>query len=72
MQTTITVNEAIESLTTLSPDDQLMVADIIRKRVREQRREELAESVRVSREEYSAGTTEHGSVEDFLNSLDEE
>ncbi len=72
MPSSITINEALDSLSLLSPDDQLMVVDIVRKRFLEQRRNELAESIRISREEYAAGLTERGSVEDFVKSIEEE
>ena len=72
MQASITINDALESISVLSDDDQMMIAEIVRKRVVEKKRQELFEPVKLSREEYRNGTTEHGSVEDFLKSLDDE
>ena len=69
MQPQLTVNDALESLSTLSLDDQLMVSEILRNRAIEERRREIAESIRISREEYAMGNTEHGSVDDFLASV---
>jgi GTPase Era involved in 16S rRNA processing len=69
MQTSTTINEALESISRLSPDDQFMVAEIIRKRVIELRRQELAKSVEISRAEYKKGLTEHGSVDEFTASI---
>ena len=72
MQSPTTVNEALESLSQLSPDDQLMVAEILRKRIIEQRRQELAKSVEISRKEYAQGLTGHGSVDDFVSDLEKD
>jgi hypothetical protein len=70
MQHILTVQEAIETLTELPLEDRIMVSEIIHRRAIEERRQEIADSVRISREEYSRGETEHGSVDDFLAKFD--
>ncbi len=72
MQPQLTVNDALESLSTLSLDDQLMVSEILRNRAIEERRREIADSIRISREEYAIGNTEHGSVDDFLARIEKD
>ena len=68
----ITVDSAIESVELLPPDDQMMVEEIIHNRLIEKRRNELAESVKMSREEYLAGKTGKGTVNDFLHEIENE
>jgi hypothetical protein len=72
MQTTSKINEFLESVSKLPLDDQLMISEIIHKRVIEEKRKELARSVRESKEEYKSNKTKRGSVEDFLNDLENE
>jgi len=69
MQQLLTVDIALDTLSQLSLDDQIMVSEILAKRAIEQRRNELAESIRISREEYAQGKTGSGSVDDFLASM---
>ncbi len=47
-----------------------MISEIVRKRVLEEKRKELAESVKESRKEYLSDKTKSGSVEDFLKDID--
>ncbi|MBI4811809.1 MAG: hypothetical protein HY800_10285 [Ignavibacteriales bacterium] len=70
MPSELTVNDALEAIAQLSPEDQMMIAEIIRRRLIELRRHELAESVRESREEYIKGLTKHGSVDNFIDELE--
>ncbi len=72
MQEPTNLNELLESVYRLPLDDQLMIAEIIHKRVIEEKRKEIAESVKESKEEYLSKKTKRGSVEDFLNDLDGE
>jgi len=65
-----TINDFLESISQLSLDDQLMISEIIHKRVIEERRKELAASVKESKEEYYSGKTRKGSVDDFLKDLE--
>lgn len=65
-----TIEDYLESISRLPLEDQLMISEIIQKRVIDERRKIIAESVRESNEEYNSGKTERGSVEDFLNSIE--
>ena len=69
MQQYLTVEDALESLSRFSLDDQLMISEIIGKRAIEQRRNEIEDSIRISRKEYAEGRTGHGSVNDFLANI---
>ncbi len=70
MEITSSINDLLESVSKLPLDDQLMISEIIHKRAIEERRKEIAVSIRESKEEYLAGKTGSGSLNDFLDSLD--
>ncbi|HSR17292.1 MAG TPA: hypothetical protein VLM39_04280 [Ignavibacteriaceae bacterium] len=72
METSTNINDFLESISKLPLDDQLMISEIIRKRVIEEKRKELAESVKEGKEEYLSNNTKKGSVEDFLKDLETE
>lgn len=67
-----TFNEVLEAIGHLSLDEQEMLAEIVRKRIIEQRRGERAESIRLSRQEYATGRTGHGTVQDFEREIEAE
>ena len=66
------INDFLESISKLPLDDQMMISEIIHKRVIEAKRKELADSVRDSKAEYLAKKTSRGSVEDFLHDIKDE
>jgi len=68
----VTLDKMLESIALFSLDDQLMIAEIVRKRVIEEKRKLFADSVKESKQEYSAGLTRSGSVSDFLIDVEEE
>jgi hypothetical protein len=72
METSANINDFLESISRLPLDDQLMISEIIRKRVIEEKRKELAKSVKEGKEEYLSNITKKGSVEDFLKDLETE
>ena len=65
-----TLQEAIETVEALPREEQLMLLEIIRARLREQRRRQLVHEVRESRASYDAGNARAGSVDDLLADLD--
>ena len=66
------INDFLESISQLPLDDQLMISEIIHKRVIEAKRKELADSVKESKEEYLNDKTGRKSVEDFLTDINDE
>lgn len=72
MNSESSINDFLELLAKLSLDDQLMISDIIHRRVIEEKRKELAASVKESKEEYTAKKTNRGSVKDFINDIEAE
>lgn len=72
MNSKTSINDFLESLSKLPLDDQLMISEIIHKRVIEEKRKELAASVKESKEEYLAKKTKKGSIKDFINDIEAE
>lgn len=69
---TMNLNDFLESVSKLSLDDQLMISEIIHKRVIEEKRKKLADSIKESKEEYKANKAKSGSIEDFLKDVESE
>ena len=62
------VLDIVESLPEYQQED---LIDIIRRRLIEQRRDRLADSIREAREEYTRGEVKKGSVDDLMKELSE-
>jgi len=62
---------AIEAVEALSLEDQGMLLEVLQKRIYQQRRNELLEEIALVRQEYAEGNVKFGSVEDFLEELDD-
>jgi hypothetical protein len=62
------VLDIVESLPEYQQED---LVDIIRRRLIEQRRERLADSIREAREEYARGEVKKGTVDDLMKELSE-
>lgn len=61
--------DAIETVEKLSPDDQMMLVEIIRQRLLEKRRVELMTEVAEARQAYQTGDVQRGRVDDLLKEL---
>lgn len=68
---TSTLQKAIEVVEALSPDEQAILIDIIDKRLKQQRREQLLQEVAESERDYALGNVRRGSVADLLAELDD-
>ena len=68
---TSTLQKAIEVVEALSPDEQAILIDIIDKRLKQQRREQLLQEVAESERDYTLGNVRRGSVSDLLVQLDD-
>lgn len=68
---TSTLQKAIEVVEALSPDEQAILIDIIDKRLKQQRREQLLQEVAESERDYAQGNVRRGSVSDLLAELDD-
>ena len=61
--------EVIEMVETLPPDDQVLLVDIIRQRLIQHRRSELAADIAQARDAYERGEVHRGTVSDLMKKL---
>ncbi|MCG2770339.1 MAG: hypothetical protein ABIK79_06135 [Chloroflexota bacterium] len=66
-----TFQVALETAEQLAPEDQEMLIDILRRRLIERRRAELAEDISAAREAYRRGDVRCGTVDDLIAELAE-
>jgi hypothetical protein len=67
---TSSFQSAIETIEALPPEEQVMVLEIIRHRLIQQRRADLIGQVAEARRAYSSGQAQRGNVADLLAELD--
>jgi hypothetical protein len=65
------LQEAIDTVESLSIEEQNLIVEIPLKRLQRKRRENLLQDIEEVRQEASEGKIQFGSVEDFLKELDE-
>ena len=68
---TVTFQEALEIVESLSELQQDDLVDIVQRRRIERRRELLAESIKGARAEYASGEVTRGAVDDLMKELPE-
>lgn len=61
--------QALEAVEALSLEDQSRLLDILHKRLRQQRRNELLKEVAEVRQDYAQGNIKFGSIADFMAEL---
>ena len=66
-----TFQQAIETVEKLSLEEQQMLIDTIQKRLHQQRRAVLSQEITEIRQEVTEGKVKFGSVDDFLEELDQ-
>jgi len=66
---TVTFKEALELIESLPEEERWSLIEIVRRRLVEKRRDEIAESVRQAREDFARGDVKRGTVEDLLRDL---
>ena len=64
-----TYNEVLEAVNNFSTDDQLEIAEIIRKRAIEERRDELKKEIIQARKELKAGLLKPKTVDEIIKEL---
>lgn len=69
MKTYPTFQEALETVESLTIDEQTMLIEIIQNRLREQQRQELLKNVAQSEKEYIQGNFLRGSVDELMNEV---
>ena len=71
MKTYPTFQEALDTVESLTIDEQTMLIEIIQNRLRQQQRQELIENVTQSEQDYAQGNFHRGPVEDLMIDLEE-
>lgn len=61
--------DVIETVETLPPEDQALLVEIIRQRLIQHRRRELAAEIAEAREAYQRGEVHRGTVADLMEEL---
>jgi len=64
------LQQAIDTIESLSFEEQNLVVEILLKRLQRKRREQLLQEIGEIRQEASQGVIKFGSVDDFLKELD--
>lgn len=71
MQAMSYFEEVLEVVETLPLDDQEILVELVRQRVADKRRAEIAHNIAETHAEYEVGQTQRGSVADLMSELDE-
>ncbi|MEH1965641.1 hypothetical protein [Nostoc sp.] len=66
-----TLQQALDVVEALDPDEQAILINIISKRLSKERRNELLNEVAQARHDYQEGNIKQGSVADLMAELDE-
>ena len=64
-----TFQKALEIVESLPEEQRESLMDIVRRRLIEERRDRLAQSIKEAREEYKRGKIRKGTVNDLMNEL---
>ncbi|MBD0389183.1 MAG: hypothetical protein ICV54_22450 [Nostoc sp. C3-bin3] len=71
LEKTSTFQKAIEAVEALDPEAQAILVDLIQKRLKQQRRDDLLKAVAEAREAYAKGEVRSGIVADLMAELDD-
>ncbi len=71
MQSMSHFEEVLEVVETLPLDDQEILVELVRQRVADKRRAEIARNIADTRTEYQAGQVRRGSAADLMSDIDE-
>ena len=71
MKNTSLFQKAIETVESLSPEEQKMLIDIIQNRLRQQKRQELLQDIAEAEQNYLSGNFKRGSAADLIAQLEE-
>jgi hypothetical protein len=64
-----TFQKALEIVESLPEEQRESLMDIVKRRLIEERRDRLAQSIKEAREEYKRGKIRKGTVDDLMNEL---
>jgi ribonuclease HII len=63
--------QVVEAVESLSPEAQAVLVDIIQKRLKQRRRDELVQAVKEAEQEYAMGNVSRGSIADLMAELND-
>ena len=66
---TTTFDEALEIIESFPEDQRESIVEIVKRRLTEERRERLAQTVKEAREEYARGEVRRGTVDDLMHEI---
>ena len=66
---TITFDEALEIIESFSEEQRESMIEIVKRRLTEERRELLAQTIKEAREEYVRGEIRKGTVDDLMREI---
>jgi len=66
-----TLQQALDVVEALEPEEQEILLNIISKRLAQQRRNDLIEDIAQARDDYQKGNVKRGSIADLMAELDE-
>ena len=69
---TMTVNDILQNISFLPPEDQCFIAEILTNRIRDLRRSQLVMRAKEAEENYKAGNVFSGSVADLMRAVSDD
>jgi preprotein translocase subunit SecA len=72
MQSSINLNQVLQSISELSVEEQFYLSDLLQKRLIEVRRSEIANRVQEAEENYRSGNVRSGSIADLMMLSDDD
>jgi len=66
---TPTFDEALDIIESFSEEQRESIVEIVKRRLIEERREQLAQTIKESREEYARGEVRRGTVDDLIREI---
>jgi hypothetical protein len=66
---TLTFDEALEIIESFPDEQKESIIEIVKRRLIEERRERLVQTVNEAREEYARGEVRQGTVDDFMHEI---
>jgi ribosome recycling factor len=68
---TATFDEALDIIESFPEDQRESIIEIVKRRLTEERREQLAQIIKEAREEYARGEVRRGTVDDLIREISE-
>ncbi len=66
---TATFDEALDIIESFPEDQRESIVEIVKHRLAEERREQLAQTIKEAREEYARGEVRRGTVDDLIREM---